>query len=303
MLSPVLLFSRSLHLTPLHIHEIYCNDRFMNETNFDWDDLRLFLAVARGGGLAAATVATGKSAPTLGRRILSLERQLGTELFQRHARGYTLTEEGQQLLVQATALETRIQPIVEQASGHSIPIVKVSAGTWVTHVLCDAAANLVGQTRVQLRFVAADDMLDIARREVVIGVRNRRPEGLGLAGRRVGRIRFAVYAKEASVLTWARVIGRTPSAQWLKDQSAGSPAIEVTNPRNALDLTLKGETRALLPTFIGRRYDALKPLTPPIEELDHDQWLVTHHEDRFLPEVRTVIDQTYKVLKENCADG
>ncbi|MBL4811132.1 MAG: LysR family transcriptional regulator, partial [Rhodobacteraceae bacterium] len=39
----------------------------MNEMKFDWDDLRLFLAVAREGGLAAAAASTGKSAPTLGR--------------------------------------------------------------------------------------------------------------------------------------------------------------------------------------------------------------------------------------------
>jgi DNA-binding transcriptional LysR family regulator len=46
----------------------------MNETSFDWDDLRLFLAVAREGGLAAAAAITEKSAPTLGRRMLGLEQ-------------------------------------------------------------------------------------------------------------------------------------------------------------------------------------------------------------------------------------
>ncbi len=66
----------------------------MNETNFDWDDLRLFLAVAREGGLAAASASTGKSPPTLGRRMLALERRLGLELFERLPRGYALTDQG-----------------------------------------------------------------------------------------------------------------------------------------------------------------------------------------------------------------
>ncbi len=72
------------------------------------------------------------------------------------------------------------------------------------------------------------------------------------------------------------------------------------DPRNALDLTLSGETRAVLPTFIGTRFEALMQLSMPLEELDHDQWLVTHHEDRFLPEVRRVIDRTYTVLQRTC---
>lgn len=273
----------------------------MDETNFDWDDLRLFLAVARCGGLAAATASTGKSAPTLGRRILSLERRLGRELFRRMPRGYELTEEGRELLAMAAVLEDRIVPIVKHASGSASPLIKISAGTWVTHVLCGAMKDLRGQNRIRLRFVASDQVLDIGRREALIGVRNKRPAGPGLAGRRIGRIRFAIYAVDKSVLRWARVIGSTPSATWVKEQTRGEDAIEVTDPRNALDLTIAGETRAVLPTFIGRRFVNLMQFSEPLEELDHDQWLVTHHEDRFVPEVRLVIDRIYAVLRQNCS--
>ncbi|WP_171175630.1 LysR family transcriptional regulator [Ruegeria sp. HKCCD8929] len=272
----------------------------MNETKLDWDDLRLFLAVARDGGLAAATGATGKSAPTLGRRILMLERQLGCELFLRRARGYELTAQGQELLQKATEIEDRILSVIQDAPGRGIPVIKISAGTWVTHILCAALPELMAQTSVKLRFIASDDIADIGRREALIGVRNKRPEGPGLAGRRIGRVRFATYATSKKVRVWARVIGQTPSARWVQDNTSDAPAIEITDPRNALDLTLAGETMALLPTFIGRRFDTLKQLSDPIEALDHDQWLVTHHEDRFVPEVRTVIDRTFEVLKRTC---
>ncbi len=273
----------------------------MSETNFDWDDLRLFLAVARSGGLAAATASTGKSAPTLGRRILALERRLVCELFHRRARGYELTDDGRKLLAKAETLEEHITPMIERRAGRAFPVIKISAGTWVTHALCRAMAELAGQDRIRLRFVAAEEVLDIGRREALIGVRNKRPEGPGLAGRRIGRIRFAVYATRKSVRTWARVIGSTPSARWVKEKCDETDAVEVTDPRSALDLTLTGDTRALLPMFIGRRFTTLKQLSTPIEELDHDQWLVTHHEDRFIAEVRRVIDRTYMVLKRNCA--
>ena len=51
--------------------------------DIDWDDLRLFLDVARLGGLSAATGTTNLSAATLGRRITALEKQIGEPLFVR----------------------------------------------------------------------------------------------------------------------------------------------------------------------------------------------------------------------------
>lgn len=278
-----------------------CNGHFMNETNFDWDDLRLFLAVAREGGLAAAAASTGKSAPTLGRRMINLERRLGSDLFQRMARGYALTEDGQHLLEKATRLETLILPISEVDPEQAAPVVKVSAGSWVTHLLCAHVAEIAGSDRIRLRFTASDDVADIGRREALIGIRNHRPEGLGLAGRKVTRIRFAVYATSKNVETWARVIATTPSAKWVQEAARTADTIEVTSPRNALDLALVGTARVVLPTFIGRQFETLKQVSPLIEELQHEQWLVTHHEDRFVPEVRKVIDRMYLILRRSCA--
>lgn len=270
----------------------------MNNTKFDWDDLRLFLAVAREGGLAAAADATGKSAPTLGRRMLKLERRLGRDLFRRLPRGYELTDDGRDLLERAAALESRIQPLVETDAERASPLVKVSAGTWVTHILCGRVPELVGSDRVRLRFISADEVLDIGRREAVIGIRNRRPEGIGLAGRRITRVRFAAYATSNDVSNWARVLGGTPSARWVQDTTGKARVIEVTSPRSALDLALAGSVRAVLPTFIGARFGTLHQVSPLIEDLEHDQWLVTHHEDRFIPDVRKVIDRIYNTLKK-----
>jgi len=270
----------------------------MHEMKFDWDDLRLFLAVAREGGLAAAAAATGKSAPTLGRRMLELERSLGRDLFRRMPRGYELTDEGRDLLTRAAALESHIQPIVAVDAERALPLVKVSAGTWVTHILCGRVPEIVGSDRVRLRFISTDEVLDIGRREAVIGIRNRRPEGIGLAGRRITRVRFAAYATSNDVSTWARVLGRTPSARWVQDTISNARVIEVTSPRNALDLALAGSVRTVLPTFIGARLGALHQVSPLIEDLEHDQWLATHHEDRFIPDVRKVIDRIYNTLKE-----
>lgn len=71
----------------------------------------------------------------------------------------------------------------------------------------------------------------------------------------------------------------------------------MTNSRNALDLALASVARVVLPTFVGNNQSGLKQVTEPIGELEHDQLLVTHDEDRFLPDVRRVIERIYAVLR------
>ena len=118
----------------------------MNESNFDWDNLRLFLAVARAGGLGPAAEQTGKSAPTLGRRMIELERNLGTELFHRKPRGYDLTEDGQALLKKVESIEARVRPVTESGLATAPPLVKISAGTWVTRSFYSSVSDMAELT-------------------------------------------------------------------------------------------------------------------------------------------------------------
>ncbi len=275
----------------------------MNERCLDWDNLKLFLAVARAGGLGPAAARTGKSPPTLGRRMVELERDLGRDLFVRKPRGYSLTQEGEGLLVKAESMEALVQPLLATSPAEAPPLVKIAAGTWVTQVLLQAVDQLLATAPVRLRFIAEESLTDIARREAVIGVRNRAPVQVGLAGRKIGGVQFAVYARDPSVTPWARVLNETPSALWVRRMSQGAPAIEVSAPHHALTLAKAGLARAVLPTFIGNQQAGLRPVSDPIHALNHDQWLVAHHEDRFLPEIRKLMTYLHALLQQTCADA
>lgn len=271
----------------------------MNETKTNWDDLRLFAAVARGHGLAKASKATGKSAPTLSRRMLELEKSVGRDLFRRHAKGYELTGHGRVLFDKITNLETGLTDIWSTPARGRKTLVKVSAGTWMTRYLCQHMNAIVDpDEKVMIRLISAEERLDINRRQAVIGIRNERPHQRGLAGRRVGRVRFAAYASNDDVTVWARYTGTTPSANWLKNRSDEDDLIEVTNPRNALDLAMAGSARIVLPTFVGDAQNGLIRVSETIEELDSDQWLVVHDDDRFSPEIRRTVDRIHKVLRQ-----
>ena len=67
-------------------------------SNFSWDDLRHFLAVARTGQLSAAARELRTSHVTVSRRIDRLERMLGQRLFERSPKGYALTTAGGRLV-------------------------------------------------------------------------------------------------------------------------------------------------------------------------------------------------------------
>ena len=63
----------------------------------DWDKLKIFHAVAEAGSFTSATVILNISQSAISRQIQSLEQELKTKLFERHARGLSLTENGEYL--------------------------------------------------------------------------------------------------------------------------------------------------------------------------------------------------------------
>lgn len=262
-----------------------------------WDDLAAFLVVAQTGGLSAAARQIGSSAATLGRRMHALERALSRELFIRRTHGYELTEAGQALLCDIDAIAGRIEKITARRAGNSLPLVKLSAGTWTALLLAKHAANITGHPAdIRLRFVASEDMLSINRREAVIGIRNSRPYQAALAGRKLKQVNFASYAAPGAPAKWIAVNANTPSARWLSTNLEADILHEVSNPRLALDMAQSGAGRIVLPTFVGDSEPGLERIGHNIHELTHDQWLVTHDDDRYLPEVRRCIDRIAGIL-------
>ena len=61
----------------------------------DWDKLKIFHAVAEAGSFTSATVILNLSQSAISRQIQSLEDDLKVKLFERHARGLALTQNGE----------------------------------------------------------------------------------------------------------------------------------------------------------------------------------------------------------------
>ena len=87
----------------------------------NWDDLRIFLAVARGESLSAAARLLRMDPATVGRRVARLEQGLGHPLFGKSPQGYALSEAGARLLAHAEA--------AEQALGQGVQALRGAEGT------------------------------------------------------------------------------------------------------------------------------------------------------------------------------
>lgn len=268
--------------------------------NLNWDDVRIFLRVAQGGGLTAAAGQTGLSPATVGRRVTALEHSIGRVLFERSQAGYRLTSDGRALMDKALAMDVSMRHIGNwsRASGEKRDI-RVSAGTWTAELLAANIATLwAPDDDFQICFKTTEATLDLAHREAEIGLRNAMPEAGNLAVRKTADVAFAPY-RAASLdadkpLDWV-AIGRDEalagSAHWVLDQPDANIAVWANTPHTLRAVIQSGAARGVLPCFAGDRDPQLVRDGPVIPDLMQSQYMVTHGDDRHRPEVRTLINR------------
>ncbi len=260
-----------------------------------WDDLALFAMVARNGSLTHAARQAGVSIATLSRRMKALESRMGRRLFLHGAQGYTPAADGRALLERCARMEAAAAEIAQWQASVAGPVrVRISAGTWTALHL---AAHLdefwqPGDAWVP-EFLHCNRDLDIARREIDIGVRNRRPEQPWLAGRRTGVVRYAVYARSGEATGWigsSDDAAATRSSDWVRRHHGAQVVTTANDPRLALAMAQAGVGRILLPCFVGDGVAGLMRLSEPLAEMETEEWIVCHHDARFEPGVRAALD-------------
>lgn len=268
----------------------------------NWNDIRIFLAVAQAGGLTGAAGKLNGSPATLGRHITRLEEAMGQNLFIRSATGYALSDAGQELFAEVKPMEVAalgVERWREERTGTRT--VRVSAGSWTSWFLARHMHKLQQPgDAFRLAFVSAEERLDIARRHADIGIRNARPVEIGLAGRTVGDVAFAAYRKVgASPQGWIASASSTPSARWVRVNHGDHIAVEANTARVAMDLCEAGAGKAVLPCFVGDQNGILERVGGLIETLTHRQWLVAHHETRNQTAIRTILNRIGKLIDDN----
>lgn len=146
----------------------------------DWDDLRLFLAVARAESLSGAGKVLRLDPATVGRRVARLEEALGARLFAKTPQGYALTEEGARILAHAERAEQAVMGVADELRGQGQGLtgqIRIGAPDGCANYLlpqvlariCDANPGL------EVQIVALPRVFNLSKREADMAIAVSRP--------------------------------------------------------------------------------------------------------------------------------
>tara|TARA_Y100001970_G_scaffold192500_1_gene233932 strand:+ start:11 stop:901 length:891 start_codon:yes stop_codon:yes gene_type:complete len=164
----------------------------------DWDKLKIFHAVAEAGSFTSATVVLNLSQSAISRQIQSLEDDLKVKLFERHARGLTLTDNGEyvyktahEVIGKLKEVETTLSDQKHKPTGKLTITTVRSFGThWLTPRIQEFMKL---NPDIEIELIFDDKELDLSTRQADIGIFMRRPKQLNYIQRKLVDINYHIY--------------------------------------------------------------------------------------------------------------
>ncbi|NWD91430.1 LysR family transcriptional regulator [Pseudomonas sp. K5002] len=280
----------------------------------NWDDARVFLAVCRESTLRGAARVLGVDQATVGRRVNALEKSLNATLFLRTSEGYALTAVGEAALQSVENMERSALDLERQVLGLDDRLTGTVRVTTTDSLAIDFLIPAIARLHdahpdVRVQMDASTQLLNLAKREADIAVRNTRPDNPDLIARRIARWPVGLFASQAyidrhgapepgSLFEGHDLVVYQPHLQSQKDLTLVSEPLGRGRIVAALSSSLlvrrsiaAGIGIGEVPIVSGER-DGLVRLWPDrTRPLPYDVWLVTHADLRHTARVRVVIGE------------
>ncbi len=210
----------------------------------DWDKLKIFHAVAEAGSFTSSTVNLNLSQSAISRQIQSLENDLNVKLFERHARGLTLTESGEyvfktanEVISKLKEVETTLSDKKNKPTGKLTVTTVISFGTtWLTPRIQEFMQL---NPEIEIELIFDDKELDLSTRQADIGIFMRRPKQLNYIQKKLIDINYHIYGspKYLEKHGYPKTINDLSKHKFISfGRGAPSP---VFNPEWALKLGMK----------------------------------------------------------------
>ena len=276
----------------------------------NWDDVRIFLAVARAGQILGAARRLGLNHATVSRRVGALEEALGAKLFRRLTTGSDLTPAGERFLEVAERMEADMIAARSEITGDGEDVsgtVRIGAPdgfgvAWLAPRLGALAAEHPG---LKIQLVPVPRSFSLSRREADIAITTERPtEGRLVAQKLVdyslGLFASRAYAdahglpQTADTLRDHRLVGYVPdlvaspslayAGEFSPDWDAG---FSISSALGQVEAVRSGAGIGILHVFIARSYPELVPV-PAAKPIRRAYWLVYHESMRPLRRIQAV---------------
>ncbi len=168
----------------------------------DWDKLKIFHAVAEAGSFTSATVILNLSQSAISRQIQSLEDDLKVKLFERHARGLTLTENGEYVYKTAHEVISKLKEVEtslgDQKNKPTGKIIITTVRSFGTHWLTPRIQEFMQlHPEMEVELIFDDKELDLSTRQADIGIFMRRPKQLNYIQKKLMDINYHIYGSNA----------------------------------------------------------------------------------------------------------
>ena len=284
---------------------------------FDWESLRVFMAVAHAGSLSGAARALKVDHATVSRRLSALEADLQVRLVDRLPRACQLTALGQQVYTLATGMEANAFAIERAVRAEQSPAAGRVTLSMPPVLAANFLAGTLGQFRqrypqVQLSIAGQAHSVSLGRREADIAIRLYRPTEPDSVIRKLGTLPFALYASrdyahQATPAQWSFIayeahLADMPHQKWLLEVAQGRPiACEVSDITTQHAAARTGVGVAGLPTFMGDDDPQLQRLPYDGEGFAREIWLVVHADLRHSPLLREVMGFLVDVFAQRFA--
>ncbi len=266
----------------------------------DWDKLRIFHAAAEAGSFTHAAETLRLSQSAISRQVSALEQEVGAPLFNRHARGLVLTEQGEMLyrtahevLMKLESVRLRLSETKDRPSGPLRVTTTVGLGSgWLTERVQEF---LDLYPEIQLQLLLANEELDLTMRQADCAIRLRQPQQPDLIQRKMFTVHFHLYASPSYVgkhgkpqsiadLDRHRIVtfgepvpSQLAEMNWL--EKAGRPegskrvaTLQINNILSIKRAVTRGAGIAMLPDYMVEKDSGLVQLLPETEVPSFDTY-------------------------------
>ncbi|MBX4994164.1 DNA-binding transcriptional LysR family regulator [Rhizobium binae] len=278
----------------------------------NWDDVRIFLAVARTGQILAASKRLGLNHATLSRRLTSLEEALKTRLFIRRTNGCELTAEGGVFLHAAERMETEMLA-VQANLGHTdtaiAGTVRVGApdGFGVSFLAPRMGRLIERYPELKIQLVPVPRSFSLSQREADIAITLERPEQGRLVSSKLTDYTLGLYASRDYLASRGapcdiEALKAHPRIGYVEDliftaslnfsgevMRSWDAGFEISTAIGQTEAVRSGAGIGILHDYIARQYPELQRILPEIS-IRRAYWTTYHETARDLVRVRSVVD-------------
>ena len=283
----------------------------------NWDDMRLFLAVARNGSISGAAKQLGVQHSTVSRRMRQFEEKLGTRLIERKTGRYELTQAGENVKEASSRIEREVLGVDSALLGKDAqqvgPLKVAALNNMASSILMPMFASFSKQyPQVELHIVVANIDASLSQREADVAIRLTNSPTDTLIGKRIVTVASTIYGSR-SYLEEHRLQGGEPKwigveccgfhKSWTRQSVNGQSHNFYSDDTQLTHSAIReGMGVSILPCFMGDADPELERYCDPDPAYNLGLWVLLHPDLKGTARVLAFRDHMVKAIKEKEPD-